>query len=122
MRGSGFNGHYEPFLSAGAKAKTVTSLLIIPSVLAVRGIFLSEYRIFILVIKSLYLKVMDVNDRFVIRLEVINVVVLSYEIINMFGLSCWKVLTGRAVRLFCSYRFEGGFERAANVPDSEGMV
>jgi len=33
MRESGFNGHYEFVLGAGAKAKTVTSLLIIPSVL-----------------------------------------------------------------------------------------
>ena len=107
MRESGFNGQHESVLGAGAKAKTVTSLLIIPSVLAVRGIFLSEYRIFILVIKSLYLRVMEVNDRFVIRLEVINVVVLSYEIINMFGLSCWKVLTGRSGRLFCSFRLGG---------------
>ena len=33
MRESGFNGDYEFVLGAGAKAKTVTSLLIIPSVL-----------------------------------------------------------------------------------------
>lgn len=65
---------------------------------------------------------MVVNDRFVIRWEVIKVMVLSYEIISLYGLICGKVLTGRGGRLFCSYRFEGGFERAANVPDSDAMV
>jgi len=38
MRESGFKGHYEFVLCAGANAKTVTSLLIIPSVLA--GVFI----------------------------------------------------------------------------------
>jgi len=35
MRVSGCNGHYKSVLGAGANAKTVTSLLIIPSVLYV---------------------------------------------------------------------------------------
>jgi len=39
MSVSGFSGHYESVLGAETKAKTVTSLLIIPSVLA-GGIFL----------------------------------------------------------------------------------
>jgi hypothetical protein len=42
MRESGFNGYYEFVLGAGAKAKTVTSLLIIPSVLATVFFFLSD--------------------------------------------------------------------------------
>ena len=40
MRVSGYNGHYEFVFGAGAKAKTVTSLLIIPSVLATGFLFL----------------------------------------------------------------------------------
>ena len=39
MRVSGCNDHYESVLDTGAKAKTVTSLLIIPSVLGVRSSF-----------------------------------------------------------------------------------
>jgi len=39
MRVSGCNNHYETVLGAGAKAKSVTSLLTLPSVLAVRVLF-----------------------------------------------------------------------------------
>jgi len=39
MRVSGYNGHYEFVLSSGAKAKTVTSLLIIPSVLCLGPVY-----------------------------------------------------------------------------------
>ena len=39
MRESGFKGHYEFVLGAGAKAKTVTSLLIIPSVLCLGPVY-----------------------------------------------------------------------------------
>jgi hypothetical protein len=58
-------------------AKNVTNLLILLSVLAVRGTFWSGYRISIVVIKSWYLKVMVVNDQLVICLEVIKVKVLK---------------------------------------------
>jgi hypothetical protein len=60
LRESGFNGHYEFVMGAEAKAKTVTSLLIIPSVLAVRGIFLSEYKRSIMVNKS---KLYSINQQ-----------------------------------------------------------
>jgi hypothetical protein len=39
MRVSGGNNHYEAVLGAGAKAKSVTSLLTLPSVLAVAFIY-----------------------------------------------------------------------------------